>query len=462
MRARALLAVVIAGLSLSTALAGSTRDHVVRTANVDVLYEQVNPRFARAIADICQTAREVYVIRFGCEMPKRLTVRVQTGWRNAPTLFGNGRDELVLRVGGDRDLEGSFGENDAHYVYGLCREMGLIAIERTLGGAPWLSGTARQGWCHYAGSVALDEVTGRRGSRVWPGRGAAYRDGLSRLRKQLDHTDAPPLVQTAGAWKRLAEIVQARRIADVFRTWSEAPRGASDPGAAISGLPGYARWHEQARPLLMRDPWSGRARMLAADELAGSPIVLHYDDGRADGRERVGNHGCAMRFDAPAGEWYLRTVRIYCRRNGRSNLKRGDITLHLYDDAMNVLGEFRQSSRQLRQGASRWHRIGTPPIRVSDRFLVCVQLDDRALPDVTVHTDASAGGQSFLMRPGTKPAPLAAGNWMIRVELDRPRSHDPLRPHVEPPSLMEQQDREADEGERLGKNTTTAGFTNPP
>ena len=138
-----------------TASIGVTSPRTVSLANVHVVYEQVNPDYARAIAEICQSAREVYAQRFGCDMPGQLTVRVQTGWRGGPQLFSNGRDALTLRLEHGGQLAGSGGGKDVHYLYGLCREVGQIAMQRSLGRARWLSTTARQGWCHYAGSVVV-------------------------------------------------------------------------------------------------------------------------------------------------------------------------------------------------------------------------------------------------------------------------------------------------------------------
>ena len=107
---------------------------------------------------------------------------------------------------------------------------------------------------------------------------------------------------------------------------------------------------------------------------------------------------------------------------------------------MNVIGTFWQSDARLRRGASRWHQIDTPPVRVPARFIVCVQLGNSGRRGLSVAYDASSRGHSLIGVPGSATVPFTAGDWMIRVVVDRLEEHDPLRPPVKPPSVFERLD----------------------
>jgi len=48
---------------------------------------------------------------------------------------------------------------------------------------------------------------------------------------------------------------------------------------------------------------------------------------------------------------------------------------------------------------------------------------------VFVDYDSSTQGSSCVATPGVAGDPLKQGDWMIRVELDRPKATDALRDH---------------------------------
>jgi hypothetical protein len=219
---------------------------------------------------------------------------------------------------------------------------------------------------------------------------------------------------------------------------------APDPGGALAkGLAdsGLATWFASVREHFV-DATVGdsRSALVETDVLIDAPVILHYDDGKSEGRERLGGQGHAMRFEAPGGEWYLRVVRIYARREGRVSLLRDDIRVWLCDAELKMLAEFRQRGNRLRRGAARWHRVGTPPVRVPQAFVICVQFGEGSLGDVAVHYDADSKGHALIALPGQEPRLFERGDWMIRVGLSRRKAHDPLRPDVTSPTLAERLD----------------------
>jgi hypothetical protein len=71
-------------------------------------------------------------------------------------------------------------------------------------------------------------------------------------------------------------------------------------------------------------------------------------------------------------------------------------------------------------------RIEVPPTLVPGAFNVCVVFRPTAQSGVFVSYDTSTQGDSRVATPGAAGDVLKQGDWMIRVELDRPKTADPL------------------------------------
>lgn len=413
--------------------AGRDGGKKVTRNGVEVLYGQITTRYAVAIADICERAIEVCRARFACDLPALLRVRVEVSWQDGPTLASNGRDEIVLRLAKGEQLSRA-SSGGVNYVYGLCRTIAQLAFDRAAGEGARPTALARNGWGHYAGSVLLDEVVARRGRRVWPDRSDDYLTGIPALVNQLHWRQAPDVVKAAGDWRRLATLVGNRRIATALRTWPDVLVGsAGRAGAGTPSLeaPGLNQWRQDVGVRLnVAGPGEAEGALVPADTLSGHPVVLVHDDGRAKGKRRLAGLAHGVHFEAPAGDWYLQTVWIHAKRLGHSSVSHDDIEVVLYDGQMRRLGEFFQRDTQLRRGSARWHRVGTPPVRVPRRFAMSVRFSDADPRGVNVSYDDTHRGDAFTIGTDGKPVPFTIGNWMIRVSLDRRRQHDPLRfPH---------------------------------
>lgn len=420
-------------LSSAGTAAERTGGKSVTRNGVEVSYGQITDRYASAIADICARALEVCRERFACDLPSRLRVRVEVNWQDGPTLASNGRDEIVLRLANGQQLSRA-SSGGVNYVYGLCRTIAQLAFDRAVDGRGGATATARNGWGHYAGSVLLDEVVARRGRRVWPDRSDDYLIGLPALVNQLHWRNAPDEVRAAGDWQRLVTLIGNRRVSTVLRTWPDVLAGsAGSVGVDVASfeLPGLKQWRANARARLIgAGPGEAEGALVAEDTLSGHPVVLVYDDGRAEGKRRQNGARHGVRFEAPAGDWYLQTVWIHAKRLGHSSVSHDDIEVFLYDGQMRRIGEFFQRDTQFRRGPTRWHRVSTPPVRVPRRFAVSVRFSDDDPRGFDVSHDDTHPGHAFTIGTDGKSVPLTIGNWMIRVSLDRRRRHDPLRfPH---------------------------------
>jgi hypothetical protein len=67
-----------------------------------------------------------------------------------------------------------------------------------------------------------------------------------------------------------------------------------------------------------------------------------------------------------------------------------------------------------------------PPTRVPARFAACVVFRPTASSGAYVSFDSSTNGNSFTGVPGKPGGKLPGGDWMIRVDLDRPKDADAL------------------------------------
>jgi RNA polymerase sigma-70 factor (ECF subfamily) len=167
---------------------------------------------------------------------------------------------------------------------------------------------------------------------------------------------------------------------------------------------------------------------LPPDRLSGQPITLAGDDGTADGHKSIAGGGHARKFAAPGeGEWYLRSVSAHAARYGPAKAPDTQFDVVLCDAEMKPVATWKKPHAAVARGKNDWVRLDVPPTRVPKDFTVCLVFRPTASSGVFMDYDASSKGDSTTAVPG-KPGPaLADGNWMIRVELDRPKGADALK-----------------------------------
>ena len=168
--------------------------------------------------------------------------------------------------------------------------------------------------------------------------------------------------------------------------------------------------------------------------MKGQPLKLELDDGSAEGKKSVAGGGHARRFVAPGGDdWYLTAVSVYGARYGGPAPPTTSFTVALCDDDMLPIAAWKQPNKLFERGEPKWVRIELPPTRVppdADGFYLCFDFRPTATQGVFVYFDEStkgkAEGSSLVATPGKEGSPFAGGDWMIRVELDRPKATDAL------------------------------------
>ncbi|HZN69257.1 MAG TPA: hypothetical protein VFB66_28540 [Tepidisphaeraceae bacterium] len=414
--------------------------------HVTVNYDGIPDGHARAIAETLSAARHVYAEAFGFDMPEMITCTVECGAGKGSRLYTDGNDRVFLSLP-SADRLARPGKSGVFVLYGMCHEVGHVAMYRPLKGRDWMTTAAAEGWAHYAGSVVVDEVFKAKGQKLWTIDPYDYRqDGTARLDAQLkDKSRQDETTLGAGKWRELDAIIGRKGFRTLFEAWQGADVSPTKEGAqallsaAKSAFPDKAdaleKWWGGAAPLFYKaTEASGFAKAeIPRNRLEGRPLAIIYDDNGADGKKSIAGGGHATKFRAPGGgEWYLTAVSVHGARYGAPRPPVGaTFDVALCDHEMRPVATWKQSYTLFPRGQEKLVRIEVPPTRVppgEDGFYVCLNFRPTASQGVYVSLDDSTGGkgESQAATPGQPGNPLPNGDWMIRAELDRPKAADAL------------------------------------
>jgi hypothetical protein len=421
----------------------------VRAPGVRVEYDGITEPQAQAIADTLSEARKVYVELFGFAMPARIDCTVECGADKPTRLFTDGEDRVFLSMPSpDKLLRPA--KSGTFTLYGLCHELGHVAMYRILKDRGWMTTAGAEGWAHYTGSVVVDEVYKARGESVWAPDAYDYRaDGTARLDRQLKERSPSAVALGAGKWAALGKIVGPRGFRKVFEAWQAADIHPTDDKAAVLGItkaladahPEKAGevvgWWAHAGTVLYEEPAASLFKKSGIDRsrLQGKPVKLELDDGTAEAKKSIAGGGHARLFHAPGGgtEWYLTAVWVHGARYGTPKPPANTFDVALCDTNMLPIAVFRQPYKLFERGEATWVRIELPPTRVPGGdagFYVALDFHPAATRGVFVSIDDSTRGRekrsSLVARPNDVGDPLEAGDWMIRAELDWPKAANAL------------------------------------
>lgn len=447
---------VVAGLTcafswiLAATAPVSAGSGTVTAPHVSVNYDGVPAAHAKAVAETLSAAWDVYAAEFGFEMPETVRCSVECGTGKPSRLFTDGHDRVFLSVpSADKLLRPA--KSGTFVLYGLCHELGHVAMYRVLKDRDWMTTAAAEGWAHFAGSVVVDKVFEAKGQKLWAIDPYDYKaDGTARLDRQLAEASPSEIARGAGRWREMEAIVGRKGARDVFLAWQAAQKDASVPSdqvsqpllaAAVEKFDGkkeaLTKWWAQAGPLFVevREASTFAKAQVDRKKLEGRPVKTQEDDGTSDGKKSIAGGGHARKFVAPGGgEWYLTAVSVYGSRYGPAQPPAGaTFDVALCDAEMKPVATWKHPQRLFPRGEPKWVRVEIPPTRVppgDGGFYVCLQFRPTASQGVFVHYDAAAKdkaeGSSLTATPGDAGTPFAAGDWMIRAELDRPKAADAL------------------------------------
>ncbi|HUU21236.1 MAG TPA: hypothetical protein VM389_01755, partial [Phycisphaerae bacterium] len=359
MREQALIA---AFLLIPVAAHAGEEAKLLRSDHVVVSYSGVGEEYAKAIATTVEAARAVAADRFGSDMPNEITVTLRSDPGARVRLFNDGQDRFELTVRSEKDLRRP-ARSGIFHLYGLCHEVGHLAMYRVVRDHSWMTTAAAEGWAHYLGSRIVDGVYAREGDDLWPDAYDYRADGMARLRRQLAAKDPSPIVRGASLWKELTEIIGDKGVAPIFSAWGKEKIDPTDPGAALRKAllaankdKRLAAWWDKAEPLMVvKRPKSGFAdRKAKPGDLTGEPIEHARDDGAAAGAGSIAGSAHAVRFSVQGDSGYLTGVRIHGSRYGSPRPPREDIHVWLCDKDHKAVADFPFPYATFARGPAEW------------------------------------------------------------------------------------------------------------
>ena len=408
----------LASSSASIAVEELKFDHVV------VSYSGISKEYAQAIGRTVATARDAAVEQFGFDMSKTIQVKVNLDPSAQVRLFNDGADNINLTIRGEENLLKP-GTSGVFQIYGMCHEVGHMAMYRLIRDHSWLTSEGAEGWAHYMGSRLVDVVYAKEGADLWPDRYDYREDGMKRLEKQLSAEKPAPLAKAAGAWKQLSGIVGDKNIAPIFRAWGEAKFDPADPGESLGKVlldkssEQTEQWWSDAQDILVfkRAKSKVAADTVEADKLKGKTQELAHDDGKEAGKQSIAGGGHAVRFQAPGDSCYVTEVRIYGSRYGMPAPPKENFHVWLCDKDFKVITDNQFPYSKFQRGNTRWVALKIKPTRVPQDFIVCAGFNPTATKGVYLHYDAEGSGNSLVGLPGENAEDFDKGDWMIRVSV---------------------------------------------
>lgn len=422
-------------VSLMTGGVCTAVEEVYRIDNAVVTYSGIEPQYVQAIARVAAAARGVAVKQFGFDMPETIKINATQDARQPVRLFNDGQDRLYLTVRTASDLRKP-SDSGVFHIYGICHEIGHLAMYRIVRDHGWLTSAGAEGWAHYLGTRIVDGIYALEKEELWPDKYDYLADGMARLKRQLAQPNPSSTAKGAGLWKELVDILGDKGIVAVFKAWSEADIDPADPGAALRKAllatgpdSRLADWWNKVEPVFVfKRPKSGFvARTAERKDLAGQAMELAHDDGKQVGKRSIAGSGHAVRFKVLGDSWYLTTVRVYGSRYGYPAAPREDFHIWLCDGDFGVIADFPQPYSKFKRGNPRWVSLFVEPTNVPSEFTICVAFNPTGTKGVYVGHDKSASGNSFTGLAGQKGRPFRNGDWMIRVRLDQLKTADALR-----------------------------------
>ena len=426
------LTAIAACLGVTLLARAAEKEH--RLGHTVVAYEGIGKDYAEAIARTVEAARAAAVEKLGVNMPDAIHVSARSNPKRSNELFNDGQDRFSLTVRSERDLLKP-SQSGAFHIYGLCHEVGHLAMYRPIRDHAWLSTAGAEGWAHYLGSRLVDEVHAREGEKLWPDPYNYKDDGTARLKRQLEGGSRSPIANGAALWMELAEIVGDKGLAPIFDAWGKAEVDPADPGAAIGKAllaakadPKLPEWWKKAEAVLTvkRSKSDFAARTVAPKALSGRPTELAHDDGAPAGKRSFAGGGHAVRFQVEGDAWYLTAVSIHGARYGA--LPKEDFHVWLCDADLKPIADFPFPYSSFAAGPPKWATLEVKPTSVPPEFVVCVAFNPTATKGVFVSHDKEPSGNSLAGLPGFAGQAFPAGDWLIRAKVGRLKSANPLTP----------------------------------
>jgi hypothetical protein len=407
---------------------GSEGGKTHRTEHGVVSYSGVSEAYAKAIGGTVEAARAAAEAS-GFNMPRTIEIQVRLQANGSLRLWTDGDSRITLVLGSENQLLKP-STSGVFHIYGLCHEVGHLAMYRRIADHSFLKPEAAEGWAHYLGSRLVDAVYAKEGKDLWPDPYDYREDGTGRLEAQLEKPKADGSTPPAKKWKELVEILGDKGTANLFGEWGKAEIDKADPGQALRTILLAAKrderlgawWTSAENVLVLKRPQSDLKSVTARrEDLSGDPMELSRDDGKAAGKRSIAGAGHAARFDSPGPGWYLTKVTVHGSRYGTARPPAENFRVWLCDKDFKAIREFPFPFSRFERGEPTWVALDMPPTLVPKEFCVCVAFNPTGAKGVFVSHDQESSGFSMTGIPGQEGVQFKQGDWMIRVSLDQIR-----------------------------------------
>ena len=401
---------------------------------VIVRYARFDRIHAEALGKILEEALKVYE-SLGFKMPAEVTLEAEID-PSRTQLWTDGESQMFLHLK-SKEVLAPAPRTDVYNIYGMCHELGHIAMYRNMKNLMGLPAGVGEGWAHYAGSVVVTEVAARLGKSIWPEYyDVAEVEGMGRLKRES---------QTAKPWDKLDANARAALVFYRMETEFGRTKLASAMTAALAERPSG----KDLMPLMLAKLRKTTANSTAADWIPESVLVPHvewttkerqsdegffadqknepdttglwlgYDDGTMEDKRSMSGSAETVLFRLPEGSWQLDGIKLFSSRYGADAPPKEDISIYICNQAFELLQEVKIPYSRFEKGDEKWHSISFDPVNVPKTFYLGMDFHATATKGVYVGMDKGVKrSHSRIAMPYAYVGDMReTADWMIRPHL---------------------------------------------
>jgi hypothetical protein len=411
---------------------------LVELPRVTVKYARFDRAYAEAFGRILQEALKVYEAQ-GFKMPKSVTLEAQID-SSSTRLWTDGDSNMFLHLK-SKQLLAPASQTGVYNIYGMCHELGHIAMYRNLSSLMGLPQGVGEGWADYAGKVVVTEVAAHLGKSIWPEYyDVAEVEGIGRLKRESnqgkDFDKMDPERRASLVFYRIElECGRDKLAAAMTAALAERPIGKDLMSLMLAKLrtatsnPDTANWVPES-VLVPQVNWRTKERHPDNDFFADQKVEkdseglwLFYDGGTMSDKLSISGSAQTVLFRLPEGNWELNGIKLFSARYGMDEPPKEDISLYVCDEGFNLLREVKAPYSNFEKGDEKWQAIAFPPVSVPGTFYLGVDFHATAQKGVYVGMDKSVkrSHSRFAMPYDQVSDMKTTADWMIRVHL-RPKA----------------------------------------
>jgi len=405
---------------------------------VEVHFWGIKPEYAKALQSILSEAKKSYKNIFSFSLPDKLYLEIVKHPDKRTRLWTDGNDHIFLDLHSTKDLAPS-SQSGVFNIYGMCHELGHIAMYRKMRDLVGLPNGIGEGWAHYAGSVVVDEIYKTLGEKIYPQPyNFAQFEGTARLQKQTAdkemltnypdtraasmfynlHLKYGPEKVGKALSLALEENSEGVKLMPLFREKLVQVTGDKEADTLIPEefLVSKTLWEVKEKEIT-KQTFEGLQTITNNDT-----ALLKYDDGIMDGERSMSGSGHAVLFQKPGGDWSVIQLQIYASRYGSPEPPKENFRIYLCDKDFEVIKKIEKPYGIFEQGDKKWYKIDIDPVTVPDIFYVCVDFNPTATKGVLIGFDKDVvRSHSRNALPYTYISDVKEKfDWMIRVVLKKP------------------------------------------